>query len=599
MQEKGEGLVTGVARFVAPALVTLCHFLIACASLTIARWSNGLAAIWLPNAVLLAYLLLTPRRRWTAAILGVIASGTAANTLGGAPLPLGVAFGISNGAEPLLVAWLLQADRRNLDLERIDDLGRFVLALVLVDIGSATYAAAISSAFYAAEFAEVWISWFSSSFLGLAIFTPLLLIVAKQRKAPRLTARDWREGFAVLALVAGFGAIGLTQSRWPLFFVMLPPVLIATFRLRAIGAAASVLLLAVMGTASIIAGLGSTAVGGGSFGERLILLQLFLAVAILTALPVAALLSQRDRYAATLRDREAQLASIVDAVSDVIFRTDAEGRWTYLNPAWEQLTGHAVEESIGRPVIDQVVEEDRDELRERMRGFTSGLFDTMRHQFRFRHESGDYRWGEVQARRLQDAEGRMIGAAGIIVDISDRLAVAALAEDARRRAEKEAEAALLLAATDDLTGVASRRAFLTVLDQHLRSEEPLAIALFDIDRFKLVNDRYGHAIGDEVLRGVAEIAESCIRERDLVGRLGGEEFAVLMPGASLAQTVAVGERLRRACEEAEHPFGLTVTVSLGVAAAGEGVDSAALLRQADAALYRAKFEGRNCLRLAA
>lgn len=192
----------------------------------------------------------------------------------------------------------------------------------------------------------------------------------------------------------------------------------------------------------------------------------------------------------------------------------------------------------------------------------------------------------------------MIGAAGIIVDISDRLAVAALAEDARKRAEKEAEAALLLAATDELTGVASRRAFLTVLDQHLASGEHLAVALFDIDHFKQVNDRHGHPVGDEVLRRIAALAESCIRDRDLVGRLGGEEFAVLMPGASLDQAVAVGERLRRACEEAEHVHGVRVTVSLGVAA-GQGSDASFLLREADAALYRAKFEGRNCLRLAA
>ncbi|NNM75889.1 diguanylate cyclase [Sphingomonas sp. ID1715] len=589
--------VVAVRAFGAPMLVALGHFVIACGSLTLARWSNGLAAIWLPNAVLLAYLLLTPRGRWSLPVVGVILSGTFANSLGGAPLPLAFAFGLSNGIEPLLIAWLLQADRRPLNLERIGDLSRFVPALLVACLGSAVYASTISTFFYAADFREFWISWLSSSFLGLAIFTPLLLIGAKQWRAPRLTGRDWQGALAVLALVAGCGAIGFFQTRWPLFFVMLPPVLIATFRLRAIGAAASVLLLAVMGTAAVVGGFGVEAIG--SVSERLVLLQLFLAVAILTALPVAALLSQRDRFAETLAAHEAQLASIVDAVSDVIFHTDAEGRWTYLNPAWEQLTGYAVEESIGHPVMDQVVEEDRDELRERMRGLTSGLFETLRHQFRFLHDSGDHRWGEVQARRLTDTDGRMTGAAGIIVDISDRLAVAALAEDARQRAERDAEAALLLAATDELTGVASRRAFLTVLDHQLTDGDVLAVALFDIDHFKQVNDRHGHAVGDEVLRRIAEIAESCIRDRDLVGRLGGEEFAVLMPRASLEQAVAVGERLRRACEEAEHRPGLRVTVSLGVAAADAGSDAASLLREADAALYRAKFEGRNCLRLAA
>jgi diguanylate cyclase (GGDEF)-like protein len=227
------------------------------------------------------------------------------------------------------------------------------------------------------------------------------------------------------------------------------------------------------------------------------------------------------------------------------------------------------------------------------------LFDTMRQQFRFQAPAGDYRWGEVQARRLQGPNGDMIGAAGIIVDISDRLAVAALADDARRQAEQDAEAALLMAATDELTGLASRRAFLALLDQQLEGGADLSVAMFDIDHFKQVNDRFGHAVGDEVLRRISLIAQGCVRDRDLVGRIGGEEFAVLMPGASIEQASAIGERIRIACAEAEHPHGLTVTVSLGVAAAGNEADSTALLREADGALYRAKFDGRNCLRLAA
>ena len=598
MPAKGEEIDATRARFFAPISVALCHFIIAYGSLALVRWSNGLAAIWLPNAVLLAYLLLTPRTTWPLATLCVIISGIIANTIGGAPLPLGIAFGLSNGLEPLAIAFMLGSGRRLLDLERVEDLQRFVAGLFFAVAGSASFAAAVSATFYGADLGEVWISWFASSFLGLAILTPLLLIGAKQWHAPRLTGRDWWAAGALLALVAATGAMAFFQSRWPLYFLVLPTVLIATFRLRAIGAAASVLLLAAMGTAAVVMGVGPAVAGDSSFGERLILLQLFLAVAILGSLPVAALLSQRDRFAASLAAQERQLASIVDAVSDVIFRTNRDGCWTYLNQAWEQMTGHPVEEAIGQPVLEHVFDEDRDELRERIRSFDSGLFDTLRHQFRFRHQSGDHRWAEVQARRLLDDQGQMIGAAGIIVDISDRLAVAALAEDARKHAEKEAAAALLLAATDELTGLASRRAFLTVLDQHLAVGEPLAIAMFDIDHFKQVNDRHGHPVGDEVLRRIAAIAESCIRDRDLVGRLGGEEFAVLMPGASLDQAVAVGERLRRACEDAEHPHGIRVTVSLGVADS-HGKDASSLLREADAALYRAKFEGRNCLRLAA
>lgn len=579
-------------------LVGLAHFLAAVASLTLTRWSSGLATLWVPNAILLAFLLNTDRTRWVPATLAVWVSGTAANWIGGAPLPFALLFGATNGLEPLGVAWLLGATRRKVDLEQTRDLVAFVAVAALMNMLMATIAAG-AAASMGVQFGEIWLSWFSSSFLGLLIAAPLLQIGFRHLRALKLTGRALIEAVAVLLLVGGAGALAFFQSRWPIFYVVLPPIVVATFRLRAVGAAASVLLLAALGTAAVVQGVGPFSVPGTSFGERLAMLQLFLAIAILTALPVAAILSERDRFAASLAQREEQLGSVVDAVSDVIFRTDREGQWTYLNPAWEVLTGLAVEESIGRSVLEHVEEADRAELTERLSGLSLGLFDTVRHQFRFRTARGDHRWGEVQARRLVNLGGEMTGAAGIIVDISDRLAIAAMADDARRRAEQEADAALMLAATDELTGLASRRAFLTLLDQQLAAAQPLALALFDIDYFKQVNDSLGHAAGDEVLRGLARVAQSCVRDRDVVGRLGGEEFAVLMPGASLDQAAAIGERLRRACAEAVYPPGVSVTISIGVAAANEGSVSSSLLRDADAALYQAKFDGRNCLRLAA
>jgi diguanylate cyclase (GGDEF)-like protein/PAS domain S-box-containing protein len=588
----------GLRALAAPLSVGLLHFLAAAVSLTLTRWSSGLASIWLPNAILLAFLLIVPRRQWWPASLAVLVSGTIANAMGGAPLPLALLFGTTNALEPLGIALLMGADRRRVDLERIQDLLRFVAAAVLIGMISAT-AAAGAGTLYGSTFAEVWASWLLSSFLGLAIMTPILLIGFRGWKGAQAYSRGWWEAPILLAGVALFGAAVFALPEAPLFFTLQPLVLIATFRLRGFGAAASVLVLAALGTVFTVLDIMPANGLAPSFGQRMATLQAFLAVSILTALPVAALLSERDRFSRSLAQREAQLASIVDAVSDVIFRTDPEGRWTYLNPAWEQLTGQAVEEAIGRSVLDNVVEEDREEIVERLRGLTLGLFDSTRHQFRFRNASGEHRWGEVQAYRLVSPGGEMTGAAGIIVDISDRLALAALAEDGRRRAERDAEAALLLAATDELTGVASRRAFLAVLDQQLTAGEPLAIALFDIDHFKQVNDRYGHGVGDEVLQRVAALAESSVRDRDVVGRLGGEEFAVLMPGATVDQAAAIGERLRKACADAFHPPGIPVTVSLGVSASLGGESAAELLRQADTALYQAKYDGRNCLRLAA
>ena len=132
-----------------------------------------------------------------------------------------------------------------------------------------------------------------------------------------------------------------------------------------------------------------------------------------------------------------------------------------------------------------------------------------------------------------------------------------------------------LARTDPLTGLANRRAFLehaqAFLSAAARSGAPLALLLLDIDRFKAVNDRFGHGAGDAVLRAVAAALRGAIRVGDLPVRWGGEEFAVLLPGTDLPAAVALAERLRAAVRDGvPHPAGGRVTVSIGAARLGPG-----------------------------
>jgi diguanylate cyclase (GGDEF)-like protein len=158
-----------------------------------------------------------------------------------------------------------------------------------------------------------------------------------------------------------------------------------------------------------------------------------------------------------------------------------------------------------------------------------------------------------------------------------------------------------LAMIDPLTAILNRRAFMLEYERELsrcmREKTGLALAIFDLDHFKDVNDTYGHLVGDKVLRRVADTLRASLRGHDVIGRYGGEEFALLMPGADTTAALAGTERARLAVGERPIQAGslrIPITVSAGVAAAGSaGADWESLLRSADAALYEAKRSGRN------
>ncbi len=165
--------------------------------------------------------------------------------------------------------------------------------------------------------------------------------------------------------------------------------------------------------------------------------------------------------------------------------------------------------------------------------------------------------------------------------------------------------AIELATHDDLTGALTRRAFGEHARQHLllaaRGSPPPSMLALDLDHFKRINDTHGHAAGDAVLVEFVRIAETCLRRSDLLGRIGGEEFSVLLPLTTGAGALALAERIREEVAAARILYrgtSLRVTVSVGVAEFGRHLrDLDGLLNAADTALYRAKNRGRNCVEL--
>lgn len=197
--------------------------------------------------------------------------------------------------------------------------------------------------------------------------------------------------------------------------------------------------------------------------------------------------------------------------------------------------------------------------------------------------------------KMWDATNRLIGITGVMVDVTE-------SHQLRQELER-------LATTDPLTGLANRRAFLErardEVERAAQRGRPMSVVMIDIDHFKVINDRYGHDVGDQVLQRVAGLVRETVREpADVAARFGGEEFVLLLPETGLAAARILAERIRRAFEETPvdtRGGPVSFTASFGVeefrASLDAGVETA--LKRADDALYRAKAAGRNRVHQAA
>lgn len=189
----------------------------------------------------------------------------------------------------------------------------------------------------------------------------------------------------------------------------------------------------------------------------------------------------------------------------------------------------------------------------------------------------------------------------LLVIVAIALGMGILALFHIRRQSREIDARIAEAHTDALTGAVNRRLLETELDRCLAQRQrlgtPFCLLTVDIDKFKACNDRYGHALGDEVLKLVARLMHDTVRRVDIVARLGGDEFVVLLPDSSLEGACHIAESLRLVVGRHVIPHEtdqISITISVGVTEAQADDDARSLLKRADSALYAAKEAGRNC-----
>jgi len=291
-----------------------------------------------------------------------------------------------------------------------------------------------------------------------------------------------------------------------------------------------------------------------------------------------------------LADNEEKIRVMSEASQDGFVMVDDQGQVMFWNPAAEQIFGYSRKEVLGQR-LHPLVAPDDDAVKAQAafpdfaKTGTGPIVDTV---------------SEQVARRKDGSTFPAELSLGVFRH-QDRWWAVATVRDITER--KRTEGLLLeLATTDGLTGLVNRRHFMergnAELERSRRTGHEVSCLMFDVDHFKKVNDTYGHDAGDAVLKSLAVVAHKTLRSIDILGRLGGEEFAAILPETGLEAALQAAERLRQAAAGMELCHGgvpIAVTVSLGVATLrSEGDDSLdSLLKRADTGMYKAKQSGRN------
>ncbi len=595
-------LSSGVEAAFWSLLTAFGYFLLASLSLHATKGADNIAAIWPPSGFFLAMLLLMPARARGASFAGMAFASFSANVLSGAAALMAAAFTFSNVVEAFVALWLIRR-RISGELSFMDPraVANFCIATLSASALSASVVTALVSGALHGRAVDFFLSWLTTVALGMLIVTPPIVMLARlfdTKAFANISRAMWIEATALLGLAAILTTISFSQSQFPLTFLPLVAVIAASYRLGPFGAAAGMLVVAIVAAWLTGQGYGPIAAIDGSQKAKVFFLQFYLLTLLFIALPLAALIVMQRRLARRLEQSNRWLLQAEAAALVGHWRVDLV-RWsiqwsdqTYRVHGLEPGTAVDVDYSVG-----QYLPEDRDAVQKILENaIRTG--EPFEYQGRIVRADGQIRHVKSHGSIDRGRGGKAVGIFGTVQDVTETVENARILEAARSAAERVAN-------TDMLTGLPNRRHALAFLEKAMVGARehgaPLAVAIFDIDHFKRINDNYGHVVGDEVIRRVARRAKASLRDEDMVGRFGGEEFVCILQRSSARAAEMVAERLRKAiAAEEDAADGLPpATVSIGLAVYDGEADAEALLHRADQALYLAKREGRNRLRMAA
>ncbi|HVI40563.1 MAG TPA: diguanylate cyclase [Anaerovoracaceae bacterium] len=292
----------------------------------------------------------------------------------------------------------------------------------------------------------------------------------------------------------------------------------------------------------------------------------------------------------------------IENIHDIIWELDTNLNFTFVSPNSKELSGYEPDEMVGRSLLDFLSEESKEYVsastKEHHQGRINGtLRKPYLYEVEFKNKDGTSRWFEVSAKPLFQ-EDQFAGYIGTSRDISEKktheIEVKKYIEELEHTNRKLDK----LATYDMLTGVYNRRKFeqdvALAADKKEKFESPFAIIMFDIDGFKLINDQYGHKMGDVILQQMTSVVKGVLRETDKLFRWGGDEFIILLQETSLKNAFKAAEKVRRTV--AAYDFEIEnshVAISLGVGEYQRGDRIDQFLSYVDNALLIAKAKGKN------
>lgn len=554
--------------------------------------------VWVANGLLLSYLLLAPRWLWkhyfTAGFAAILLGGLAVNPDG---WPKCIALSVLNVAEVALSAFLLR--KRSTQLPRFTD-QRYLFRFTACAVLAAPTAAAIvfATAYWLWMRGSPWyplLSWITTDGLGTAVVAPACVsLFSSHLKQPG----RWKSYWCLPAALIPITLVSFCQVRVPVIILIYPTVALILFRFGLGWASISTLYVNAVGSWFTIHGLGPFAQMGSAFSVGpTILLQLYIASGMFLVLAAASVLDALRSTEHRLREIVSLHNLVTENSRDVIILADFDGNRSYVSASAATWGGWRRDELMGTTSLSLVHPDDRGRaermLRDLRSGGNGGLLEC-----RARNKRGDFVWVEANLRPVRDpTTGASIGILNVVRDIARR-----------KKAElelKTANAALeALSLTDALTHLANRRRYDQCLSSEwrrcLREKLPLSLLLLDVDWFKSYNDTYGHPRGDVCLKQIAEAAQDVVfRPGDLVARIGGEEFAVILPNTPAAGAIEVAEQIgsqvrHRKLPHNTNPLGcVTISVGCSTIVPSPGQRPSTLMQLADKALYAAKHAGRN------